>query len=75
MIRIYIGKLIVSFFAFIENCEKKLLGMLCKIRGRHRYVNRKCDLCKFELKVIHGGKSKNYQITGKIDRMVKRTYR
>lgn len=39
-----------------EEFEQWLLKKICKIRGYHKYVNRKCDVCKFKIKIIDGGK-------------------
>ena len=51
------------FFIFekYELFEKWLLIKFCKIRGHHKYVNNKCDLCGFEIRIIQGEK-KSYQI-------------
>lgn len=50
-----------DLFEKYELFEQWLLKKICNIRGHHKYVNRKCDICGFEIKVIQGEK-KGYQI-------------
>ena len=51
-----------------------LLNKLCNIRGYHKYVNRKCNICGFQIKVMDGGK-KDYKMSSRYTRERQRKIR